>query len=177
MQVDYRIVDLGLVSIANLVMVLIIGIMLSRPFGLRHLERRLGLVSVACALPVALAAVLNALGGRAWWTVVLPLLLVAFLVLELILDYLLKLDFRHTRLLGPYLLLYYVALMGMIGYSFGVSDTLGFITLTVYLANLLATWWSYARVGHGSRVEDRPADHPPSAERTGKPAHAKGGKR
>jgi hypothetical protein len=85
MQLDYRIVDLGLALIANLVMILIIGIMLSRPFGLKRLERYLGLVSVACALPVALAVVLNALGGREWWTIVLPALLVAFLVLELIL--------------------------------------------------------------------------------------------
>lgn len=158
MQLDYRIVDLGLVSIANLVMILIIGIMLSRPFGLKRLERRLGLVSVACALPVALATALNALGGREWWTVVLPSLLVAFLVLELFLDYVLELDFRNTRLLGPYLLLYYLALMGMVGYSFGVNDTLGFVTLAIYFLNLLATWWSYARVGHGSREGDRPAN-------------------
>ena len=158
MQLDYRIVDLGLVSIANLVMILIIGIMLSRPFGLNRLERRLGLVSVACALPVALAAVLNALGGREWWTVVLPSLLVAFLVLELFLDYVLELPFRNTRLLGPYLLLYYLALVGMIGYSFLVNNTLGLITLAIYFLNLLATWWSYSRVGHGSREGDRPAN-------------------
>jgi hypothetical protein len=53
---------------------LIVAIMLSRPLGRKDLERKLGLAVVACALPVGLAVVLNALGGREWWAVVLPLL-------------------------------------------------------------------------------------------------------
>ncbi len=151
-RLDYRMVDTALFLIANLVNILLIGIFLSRPWGLRTLERILGLASIALVLPVGLAVVINALGGREWWTVVLPSLLVAFLIVELILDYILQLPFRSSRLLGPYLLLYYLSLMGMIGYAFLVSEAYGFITLATYFLNLLATWYSYSRVGHGTGV-------------------------
>jgi hypothetical protein len=151
-QLTYRMVDTALFLIANLVNILLIGIFLSRPWGLKRLERTLGLMSIALALPVGFAVVVNALGGREWWTIALPSLLVAFLIVELILDYILRLPFRSSRLLGPYLLLYYLSLMGMIGYAFLVSEAYGFITLATYFLNLLATWYSYSRVGHGTEV-------------------------
>jgi hypothetical protein len=128
---------------------LIIGIMLSRPFGLQRLERMLGLGAVASAVPTGLAVMLNAAGGREWWTIVLPALFVGYLILELILDYVLRLDFRNTRLLWPYLLVYYGAVNAMIGYTFLVNEAFGFVTLTTYLLGLLATWYSYSRVHHG----------------------------
>ena len=149
MQLSFGTIDLALFLVANLVNLLIIGIMLSRPFGLKRLERILGLGAVACALPAATAVMLNAAGGREWWAVVLPALLVAYLILELVLDYILKLDFRNTRLLWPYLLVYYMAVNAMIGYTFLVNETYGFVTLATYLLGLLATWYSYTRVGHG----------------------------
>lgn len=153
-QLDYRMVDTALFLIANLVNILLMGIFLARPWGLRRLERILGLLSIALALPVGFAVVVNALGGREWWTIALPSLLVAFLIVELILDYILRLPFRSSRLLGPYLLLYYLSLMGMIGYAFLVSEAYGFITLATYFLNLLATWYSYSKVGHGTRMTE-----------------------
>jgi hypothetical protein len=161
MQLSFETVDVALFLIANLVNLLIIGIMLSRPLGLKRLERALGLGAVACALPVSLAVVLNAVGGREWWAVVLPALLVAHLILELILDYVLKLDFRNTRLLWPYLLVYYVAVNAMIGYTFLVGTSYGAITLATYLLGLLATWYSYSRVGHGQRETGHSLDCSP----------------
>lgn len=158
MQLTYETVDLALFLVANLVNLLIIGIMLSRPFGLKRLERILGVGAVACALPAALAVVLNVAGGREWWAVVLPALFVAYLILELVLDYVLKLDFRNTRLLWAYLLVYYVAVNAMIGYTFMVNETYGFVTLATYLLGLLATWYSYARVGHGQANRARSVD-------------------
>jgi hypothetical protein len=151
-----RVLDTGLCVIAVLVNLLMIGIFLSRPAGLRRLERTLGLVLEALGVFVAAAAIWNALSGREWWAVALPALLVAFLLVELVLEYILQFDFRHSPLLGPYLLLYYLALMGMIGYAFLVSRTWGMLVLVTYFLQLAATAYSYARVGHG-----RP--QPPSA--------------
>ena len=82
-------------------------------------------------------------------TIVLPLLLILFFVVELMFDYILKLSFRKTKLLWPYLFLYYLALMAMIGYSFSIGKPFGFVTLGTYFLNLLATWRSYSKVGHG----------------------------
>ena len=72
-------------------------------------------------------------------------------MVELLLDYVLEIDFRrtHTRLLGPYLALFYLGQMGLIGYAFVVQPVYGFVTLATYFLNLLATWYSYSRVGHG----------------------------
>ncbi len=151
LQIDAQMVDLAMFAIANVVNVLVAIIMLSRPAGLRPVERALGLVLIFLALPLTLGVVFNALNGREWWTVVLPSLLVLHLALELLLDYVLAVNFRQTRLLWPYLLIFYLAQMGMIGYSFAIGRALGFVTLGTYFLSLLATWVSYARVGHGVR--------------------------
>ena len=146
---DTQLIDTVLVVSANLFNLLVTAIFFSRPLGLRRLEHWLGLINVALALPVGAAVVLNALARREWWTIVLPALLLAYLLLELLLDYILKLEFRKTRLLGPYLLLYYAAQMGMIGYAFLVSEPWGFVTLVTYFVCLGATAYSYRKVGHG----------------------------
>ncbi len=146
---DFRIIDLAVFVIANLVNLLLIGIFLSRPSGLEKLEHILGLIVVALILPVGAVILLNALAKREWWTFVLPSLLILYLLIELLFDYILKLDFRSTALLWPYLLVFYVALMAMIGYSFLIKKSFGFITLGTYFLSLLATWYSYAKVGHG----------------------------
>jgi hypothetical protein len=148
-KVDFKTIDLGVFIIANLVNILLVGIFLARPVGFKKVEYILGLVMVSLILPVGFAVLLNALRRREWWTIVLPLLLILFLVIELLFDYILKLDFRSTALLWPYLLVFYVALMGMIGYSFLVKKSFGYVTLCTYFLSLLATWYSYAKVGHG----------------------------
>lgn len=141
--------DQLVVLVANLYNLILVGIFLSRPYGMQRLERFLGLIGIALGLPLAIALVINWRAGREWWFWFLPALLLAFILAELILDYILQIEFRQTRLLGPYLLLYYAALMGMIGYAFQVRTAYGFVTLGTYFINLLATWYSYSRVGHG----------------------------
>jgi hypothetical protein len=147
--IDYRLVDIALVVIANLFNLLVTGIFVSRAKQWKRAEEPLGWISVALALPVAIALVLNILGDREWWASVLPALLLAFLIVELILDYILKLAFRRTRFLGPYLLLFYAAQMGMIGYAFLAGEIFGAITLVTYFLCLGATGYSYSKVGHG----------------------------
>jgi hypothetical protein len=147
---DFRFIDIAIFIIANLVNLLLIGIFLSRPLGLKKVERVLGLIAVSLILPIGVAVILNIQGRREWWTIVLPSILMLFLAIELLLDYILMLNFRKTRYLWPYLLLYYLALMAMIGYSFSIGKSFGFITLGTYFLNLFATWYSYSKVGHGS---------------------------
>jgi hypothetical protein len=147
-QTEYRSVDLAVFGIANLMNVIIAIILLTRVIRLPRVEY-VGLVWVTFIIALAIIVVLNIKGRREWWTIVLPSLLIAFLLLELVLDYILKLDFRNTRLLGPYLLMYYLSLMGMIGYSFLIGKIYGFVTLTIYFLNQIVTFYSYFKVGHG----------------------------
>jgi hypothetical protein len=141
--------DQLVVLVANLYNLLLASIFLSRPRGMKRLERMLGLFGIGLGIPLTVALITNLRAGRAWWFWFLPGLLLAFMLVELLLDYILRIEFRQTRLLGPYLLLYYAALMGMIGYAFQVRTAYGFATLGTYFISLLATWYSYSRVGHG----------------------------
>ena len=148
-SINYRTVDLVVFLCANLFNLLIAGIMLSRPFGLERLENILGITNLLLILPFSLAVVLNFLGGREWWSYVLPVVIIVFLIVELLLDYVLQIPFRETRLLWPYLALFYLSAWMMIGYTFLVSKPYGFITLVTYFISLAATAYSYSQVGHG----------------------------
>jgi len=142
--VVFRTVDIAVFVIANLVNLLLVGLLLSRAQGLERVESILGLVVMALALPLGAAVILNISGQREWWTIALPLLLILFFAIELLFDYILKLNFRNTALLWPYIVVYYLALMGMIGYSFSIGRPYGFVTLGTYFLGLLATWYGHA---------------------------------
>ncbi len=142
-------IDLLIIVIANLTNLLLAAMFLFRARGRSKTGSAFGWGAVVLGVPLLAAAVLNALEGRPWWTYTLPGLLVIYDLVEFILDYLLKFDFRHSRWLGPYLGLYYLALMGMIGFAFAVGKSYGFVTLITYFINLAATAWSYSRVQHG----------------------------
>ena len=146
---SYEVVDIGLFVIANFINLAAALLLLARARGAIKIERDLGLAIVAMIVPVTLAIVFNIANGRELWTILMPSLLLLFLLVELLFDYILKLEFRYTRLLGPYLLTYYLGLMAMIGYSFGIGKVFGFITLATYFINLAATGYSYSRVKHG----------------------------
>ena len=113
------------------------------------LENIAGLIIVVMILPLIAAIIVNIAAKRGAWLWVLPLVTVVFLIVEFILDYVLKTDFRSTGLLAPYLILYYLAQFAMVGYTFMVGKPYGFITLVTYFINLAATFYSYARVQHG----------------------------
>lgn len=58
-MVDFRVIDITIFIIANLVNLLLIGIFLSRPRGLKKAERVFGLISVSIILPIGVAVILN----------------------------------------------------------------------------------------------------------------------
>lgn len=140
-----QMVDQVVVVAANLFNLLMTAIFLARPRGWKRFERIAGLVMVSLAVPLGTAAVLNLVNERPWWFVVLPLPLLLHCVAELLLDYVLKLDFRRTRLLGPYLALFYLGQWGLIGYAFVVKPLYGFVTLATYFLCLAATRYAHSK--------------------------------
>jgi hypothetical protein len=141
--------DLVVVIIANLLNLILSLIFLNRVFGRAAWEHWLGYGTLIMALPLTIIAIANLVGRRSWAFWVLPLVMVAYLTVEFVLDYWLKFNFRQSAWLGPYLLLYYLALFAMIGYAFLAGKPYGFVTLATYFINLAATFFSYARAGHG----------------------------
>ena len=100
---------------------------------------------VALALPLGAAVILYAIGQRAWWFIALPIPLVLHAAVELVLDYILKVNWRETRLLGPILGLFYLGQMGLIGYAFLVQPLYGFVTLATYFICLGATRYAHTK--------------------------------
>lgn len=144
-NLPFEAIDLVVVFSANLFNLLMAAIFLTRPRGWRRFERVAGLVMVALALPLVVAVILNAVAQRAWWFVALPIPLILHAAVELLLDYLLQIDFRRTRLLGPYLGLFYLGQWGLIGYAFLVAPVYGFATLVTYFLCLGATRYAHAK--------------------------------
>jgi len=136
--------DLGLFLMANLFNLLTTVIFFARMRGMVQLEYNLGLIWMAMIALVGAIIILNYMNQREWWTTVLPLFFLAFLVLELVFDYVLKLNFRETQLLWPYLTLFYVSQFAMIGFSFLAKKQYGYVTLVTYFILLLTTF--YARM-------------------------------
>jgi hypothetical protein len=109
----------------------------------------LGFAGTAMAIPLAAAAVVAVRSGAGIWDVALPLVFVAYAVLEVLLDGVLHLDFRSTAWLWPYLLLYYAGQWAIIGAAFRASREGGVVVLVTYFVCLAATLFSFVRVGHG----------------------------
>jgi hypothetical protein len=145
----FRIVDYGVFAVANIINILLIVMFVARARRAEKVEKITGLVIVAMAFPLAAASILSVLGHRSWWTWGLPLIMVVFCVVEYLVDYALEVEFRGRRAMKPYLLLFYLALMAMIGYSFLLGKTYGYITLATYFLHMGATAYSYGRVKHG----------------------------
>lgn len=141
--------DLVVVIIANLLNLILSLIFLNRVFGRAEWEHGIGYGTLIMVFPLTIIVLLNLASGRSWAFWILPLVMVIYLTVECALDYWPKFNFRQTAWLGPYLLLYYLALFAMIGYAFLAGRPYGFITLITYFINLAATFFSYARMGHG----------------------------
>lgn len=141
--------DLTVVVIANLINLVLSVLFLNRAHGRPEWEQALGYGTIVMILPLTTIAIMNLASRRAWAFWLLPLIMVVYLVLEFLLDYVLKLNFRQTALLGPYLLTFYLGQFALIGYSFLVGKPHGFVTLVTYFLCLGATAYSYMRVGHG----------------------------
>jgi hypothetical protein len=145
---DSRLIDIIAIAVANLMNLIMIPIFLLRIEKVEH-PQVVELIWIALILVLAVVVVVNIMARREWWTVVFPLLLGVFLMVEVALDYIARIDFRSTNLLVPYLLLYYISILGMIGYSFAAQKKVGFITLVTYFLSQIAAFYSYIKVGHG----------------------------
>ncbi len=142
--------DLVVFGAANLINVLLAVLFYVRWRGLERVEYVLGLIIVAMIVPVCAAAASNAVARREWWSVVLPLVLALYLLIELLLDYIFKIPFRETGLLWPYIAVFYAGVWAMVGYSFLMGRRFGAVTLVTYFIQLGVMIFSHVKGGlHG----------------------------
>ncbi len=147
---SWQIVGTILFLIANLVNVLLAWRAIAAARGRRQADVVVGALCGVLTLPVAAALVLVLLGHPAWWAVVPPALLLIYFVIEFLLRYVWRLDFRGTPLFWPYIILYYLTLSSMAGLAFSLGVAYGFIYLFTYFVNLFLNWYA-ARHTRGAR--------------------------
>ena len=136
-QTDYERIDLIVVCIANLINVLMTILFAARIFDLPQAEYVLGIAVMVMGFALGYVALFNKKNKREKWEVYLLIPIFLFSIVDLILDYVLSFDFRSTAIVGPYVLLYYVGLWGLIGYSFRFDKKWGFLTLATYFMNMV----------------------------------------
>jgi hypothetical protein len=117
-QNDHKKTDLIVVGMANLINIMMAVLFAARISGLPRVENALGVAVMAMGFALGYIAFLNRRRKRDKWLTYLLIPIFLFLIVELILDYILAFDFRSTIIVGPYILLYYVGLWGLIGYGF-----------------------------------------------------------
>jgi len=100
-------------------------------------EDFLGIIALAMGLGLGYIAFINQRNGRDKWETYLLIPVFLFFIVELLLDYILRTDFRNTVLVGPYILFYYVGLWGLIGYAFRFDKKWGLVTLFTYFLNMI----------------------------------------
>lgn len=135
-QIDCKKIDLIVVCIANLINVIMTILFTARIFGLPQVEYVLGIMVMVMGFSLCYIAFFNKKKKREKWDVYLLIPIFLFFIVELILDYLFSFDFRSTAIVGPYVLLYYIGLWGLIGYGFRFDKKLGFVTLATYFLNM-----------------------------------------
>jgi hypothetical protein len=103
---------------------------------LPNVEYVLGVAAMIMGFALGYIALLNRKMKRDKVLTYLLIPIFLFFIVELVLDYVLAFDFRRTAIVGPYILLYYAGLWGLIGYSFKFENKWGFVTLATYFANM-----------------------------------------
>jgi len=120
---------------------LIAGIFVAQKYGRQQLTRRLGILWLSLAVPLSVVFVRYLLAGREWWILGYFGFILFYMVVELLLDYVFKVDFRRTKITHiPYIILEYIALFGLIGISFSIDRTWGWIVSIAFwilLASLI----------------------------------------
>jgi len=96
-QNDYNRIDLIVVGMANLINIIMVVLFAVRMSGLPHAEKGLGVVAMIMGFALGYVAFLNKKSKRDKWMTYLLIPIFLFFVVELILDYVLTLDFRSAR--------------------------------------------------------------------------------
>jgi hypothetical protein len=137
--------DLTFVVSGVLFNLMVIGVYIAQKRERLKLVRIFGSVVICLGIPLSAVFVNYLLQGRALWIIMYMGLILAYLVVELFLDFILKIEFRKRPILHvPYILLFYGASLGFIGISFSIDRTWGYIvsvTFWAVLASLIYLYW------------------------------------
>jgi hypothetical protein len=124
----------------------IILIFLARYRGLEGLEHKIGYFVLACIIPLIIILINYILLGKELWIIIYIIIIISFLTFEMILDYILKLNFRtNLKIVVPYTLFYYVAFWGLLAISFVINLAIGFIIFGIFMLSVVVTIYTHKK--------------------------------
>jgi hypothetical protein len=124
----------------------IILIFLARYRGLDGLEHNIGYLVIACIIPLIIILINYILIGKELWIIIYIIIIISFLTFEMILDYILKLNFRtNLKIVVPYTLFYYVAFWGLLAISFVINLVIGFIIFSIFMLSVVVTIYTHKK--------------------------------
>jgi hypothetical protein len=105
------------------------------------LMRKLGYIVLAMAVPVSITLADFWMAGRPLKTLLYLGAILVYLLLELVLDHILKIEFRKKPAIHiPYIIVFYIACFSFIGVSFSLSNVWGYavsVSFWILLASLI----------------------------------------
>ena len=109
------------------------GVYLASKFDNEFFLQTFGLIVVLLSIPFTISLIIY-IKKKAEKKIIISLAIILFyLVLEIVLDYILKIPFRDILALHiPYIVIFYVAAFSIIGVSFNINRKIGFIVLTTF---------------------------------------------
>lgn len=143
---DLSLADVILIFVVNVTNVLTFFIFLSR-LKWPNMETKLGIVTILMAIPAAAVAVLNNTASREWVYWVMPLIFVAWAILALVVDVIRKEEFRqpkNTRILVPFLLLFYIGMGGMGALTWRMSLGLWALTAATFALQFIGMAYAFS---------------------------------
>ena len=119
------------------------GVYLASKINNMFLLQTFGLIVVLLFIPFTFSLILY-IKKKAGKKIIISLVIILFyLVLEIVLDYILKIPFRDILAVHvPYIIIFYAAAFSMIGVSFDINRKIGFvvcITFGILIACLIYT--------------------------------------
>lgn len=128
---------------------LIAGIFVAQKKGRHKMTRTLGILWLGLAIPLSIVFVRYLVIGRETWITIYFVCILLYMLVELLLDYVFKVDFRRRNVTHiPYIVLEYIALFGLIGISFAIDRVWGVVvsvTFWMLLACLVYLYWGGKR--------------------------------
>ena len=136
---------------------LVVGIYIAQARQRENLVRTFGGGVVFLILPLDLVFVGYVLNGRSLEILAALSLVFLYLMAELLLDFILKFDFRSKPIWhAAYILLFYAATFSLIGIAFTISDPAGYfvsVTFWAVLGALIYLMWRKNKQNNGSFLE------------------------
>lgn len=147
-------VDLLFVTSASLFNLLIAGLYLAQKRQRTKLVRMIGGLVVSLLVPFAFVQSAYFWNGRGLWINIGMGIVLLYLLTELLLDFIFRIEFRSKPLLHvPYIILFYLALGSLVGITFTISEVWGYVVSVTFWILLASLIYLYAGGRRHEKVE------------------------